>query len=124
MSHKPSDTVGEVSRSVATPPVIGKTDLQSGGRTGLPGRHLREQTANSEFANSVPPFLRHDAAESLPHLRGRAWLWVGVESKGDVDPAAPDVVPQSESAAIFGQRQSPISGLGQELRSCLRRDGG
>src|SRR4051794_20333357 len=27
------------------------------GRTGLPGRHLREQTANSEFANSVPRFL-------------------------------------------------------------------
>src|SRR3954467_7300052 len=57
MYHKRWDTVGEVSRSVATPPVIGKTDLQSGGRTGLPGRHLREQTANSEFANSVRWFL-------------------------------------------------------------------
>jgi hypothetical protein len=55
--HKQRDTVGEVSRSVATPPVIGKTELQSGGRTGLPGRHLWEQTANSEFANSVRSFV-------------------------------------------------------------------
>src|SRR3954471_10214482 len=53
VSQNDPDTVGECSRSVATPPVIGKTDLQSGRRTGLPGCHLREQTANFEFANSV-----------------------------------------------------------------------
>ena len=57
--QKPSDAVGEVSRSVATPPVIGKMDLQSGGRSGLPGRHLWEQTANSDFANSVRWFVIH-----------------------------------------------------------------
>src|SRR3954452_4773462 len=68
MYHKRWDTVGEVSRSVAKPPVIGKTDLQSRGRTGLSGRHLREQTANSEFANSVRPFLIHSPAGSIPGL--------------------------------------------------------
>jgi hypothetical protein len=31
--------------------------------------------------------------EASPRLSGRAWLWVGVEGKGNVDPAAPDVVP-------------------------------
>src|SRR4051812_44724550 len=40
LDQKRPDTVGEFTRSVATPPVIGKTDFQSGGRTGLPGRHL------------------------------------------------------------------------------------
>src|SRR3954467_34768 len=65
MEQKPPDAVGEFSRSVATPPVIGKMDLQSGGRTGLPGRHLWEQTANSEFANSVRRFLIHSLASAI-----------------------------------------------------------
>ena len=73
--QKGRDAVGEFSRSVATLPVIGKTDLKSGGRSGRPGRHLREQTANSEFANSVGRFLRHSAAGTYQNgLSGNAEL--------------------------------------------------
>src|SRR3954451_18151907 len=69
--HKRRDAVGEFSRSVATPPVIGKMDLPSGGRTGLPGRHLWEQTANSEFANSVRRFLLQSSTTVIRTLPQR-----------------------------------------------------
>jgi hypothetical protein len=87
--QKLPDTVGEVSRSVAKPSVIGKTDLQSEGRIGLPGCHLREQTANSEFANGVLPLLIQSAAGAIAAYRYASRTRTAVRRQVASQPEAP-----------------------------------